>query len=152
MASAPAGQVAAVEPASEAGATVVSASRSLDPLFVLTEGLYDFAGVLFNLRKRGWLRRQVLWIAKQFFELLAGEAMEDALAKGINTLASSETRALLIRTLRESIWPGGVWYGLVPGAKERYAKTVAESKEAVRELLLGEPRAAEALVNLVGAR
>ena len=152
MASAPAGQVAAVEPASEAGATVVSASRSLDPLFVLTEGLYDFAGVLFNLRKRGWLRRQVLWIAKQFFELLAGEAMEDALAKGINTLASSETRALLIRTLRESIWPGGVWYGLVPGAKERYAKTVAESKEAVRELLLGEPRVAEALVNLVGAR
>lgn len=139
------------EPPDEA-AMVVSASRQLDHLFGLSEGLYEFASIVFNLRERGWLRRQVVWIAKQLVEVVAGEAMEDALSSGMDALASAGTRAYLVKLIRETVWPGGVWYTLVPSYKERLEENTFAAEMVVRKALLDDPQVPDALVNLIGKK
>ncbi|OIW17347.1 hypothetical protein TanjilG_22459 [Lupinus angustifolius] len=65
---------------------------------------------IFQLKKRGWLRRQVFWISKQILQLVMEDAIDDCLLREIHWLRREDTVAQGIRWIQDILWPGGTFF------------------------------------------
>ncbi|KAE9613579.1 hypothetical protein Lal_00016340 [Lupinus albus] len=65
---------------------------------------------IFQLKKRGWIRRQVFWISKQILQLVMEDAIDDWLLRQIHWLRREDTVAKGIRWLQDVLWPGGTFF------------------------------------------
>lgn len=71
--------------------------------------LLNLVDLIFQLQGRGWIRRQVLWIAKQILQLGMGDAIDDWLLGRIQWLRREEVVASGIQWVREILWPDGIF-------------------------------------------
>ncbi|KAL0365448.1 UNVERIFIED_CONTAM: hypothetical protein Sangu_0642400 [Sesamum angustifolium] len=65
---------------------------------------------VFQLKKRGWLRRQVFWISKQILQLVMEDAIDDWLLRQIQWLRKEDVIAQGIRWVQDVLWPGGTFF------------------------------------------
>ncbi|KAG6415005.1 hypothetical protein SASPL_122404 [Salvia splendens] len=65
---------------------------------------------VFQLKRRGWLRRQVFWISKQILHLIMEDAIDDWLLRQIQWLRKEEVISQGIRLLQDLLWPGGKFF------------------------------------------
>ncbi|CAJ1939355.1 unnamed protein product [Sphenostylis stenocarpa] len=72
--------------------------------------ILDLVDNIFQLKKRGWIRRQVYWMSKQILQLVMEDAIDDWLVRQIHWLRREETVAQGIRWVQEALWPGGTFF------------------------------------------
>lgn len=65
---------------------------------------------LFQLKRRGWLRRQVFWISKQILQLIMEDAIDDWLLRQIHCLRKEDNIAQGIRWIQDVLWPDGTFF------------------------------------------
>ncbi|XP_031392503.1 uncharacterized protein LOC116204515 [Punica granatum] len=65
---------------------------------------------VFQLKRRGWLRRQVFWISKQILQLVMEDAIDDFLLRQIQWLRSEDTIAKGIHWVQDILWPNGKFF------------------------------------------
>ncbi|CAM6023362.1 unnamed protein product [Sphagnum balticum] len=71
--------------------------------------LLNLVDVIFQLQGRGWIRRQVLWMAKQILQVGLGDAIDDWLLEKIQWLRSDDTLATGIQWVHGILWPDGIF-------------------------------------------
>lgn len=76
----------------------------------ISSPLYQIIDVVFDLRERGFLRRQAFGVARQMLSLVAGSAIDEYLLSQLRLLRQPHTLARLIHALQTKLWPGGVWF------------------------------------------
>ncbi|KAG5076163.1 hypothetical protein JHK82_054858 [Glycine max] len=76
----------------------------------VTVPILNLVDKVFQLKKRGWLRRQVFWISKQILQVVMEDAIDDWLLSEIHWLRKEETVALGIRWVQDILWPGGKFF------------------------------------------
>ncbi|CAH9079710.1 unnamed protein product [Cuscuta epithymum] len=86
---------------------------------------------VFQLNKRGWLRRQVFWISKQILQLMMEDAIDDWLLRQIHWLRREDVIAQGIRWIQDILWPDGTFF-LKP-------TTQSETNDAQPKQLYGNP-------------
>ncbi|XP_010548043.1 PREDICTED: uncharacterized protein LOC104819594 isoform X2 [Tarenaya hassleriana] len=74
---------------------------------------------VFQLNRRGWLRRQVFWISKQILQLVMEDAVDDLLLGQICWLRNEDTIAKGIRWVQDILWPNGVFFTRVGDAQSK---------------------------------
>ncbi|VVA15233.1 PREDICTED: Phox-associated [Prunus dulcis] len=72
--------------------------------------LLNLVDKVFQLKRRGWLRRQVFWISKQILQLMMEDAIDDWLLTQIHWLRREDTIASGIRWLKDVLWPNGTFF------------------------------------------
>ncbi|KAH9299978.1 hypothetical protein KI387_011561, partial [Taxus chinensis] len=75
----------------------------------LTVPLLNLVDKIFQLKRRGWVRRQVFWISKQILQLVMEDALDDWLLRQIEWLRRDDVIALGIRWIQSVLWPNGVF-------------------------------------------
>lgn len=75
----------------------------------LSVPLLNLVDNIFQLNRRGWLRRQVFWISKQILQLVMEDAIDDWLLRQIEWLRRDDVIALGIRWIQDVLWPNGVF-------------------------------------------
>ncbi|GMP48302.1 hypothetical protein CsSME_00015699 [Camellia sinensis var. sinensis] len=65
---------------------------------------------IFQLKRRGWLRRQVFWISKQILQLMMEDAIDDWLLRQIQLLRRDEVIAQGVRWIQDVLWPDGTFF------------------------------------------
>ncbi|XP_034927321.1 uncharacterized protein [Populus alba] len=63
--------------------------------------LLNLVDKVFQLKRRGWLRRQVFWISKQILQLMMEDAIDDWLLRQIYWLRTEDTIALGIQWVQD---------------------------------------------------
>eukprot|EP00250_Pteridium_aquilinum_P011928 c20397_g1_i1 orf=299-3499(-) len=97
------------------------------PLLNLVDGV-------FQLQRRGWLRRQVFWMAKQILQLGMGDAVDDWLLTKVRWLRREDVVASSIRWVQEILWPGGVF--ITKARKDENAAALSSpSSQATKQSL-----------------
>ncbi|KAL2633125.1 hypothetical protein R1flu_004604 [Riccia fluitans] len=121
------------------------------PLLNLIDGVFELQG-------RGWIRRQVFWMAKQILTLGMGDAIDDFLLGKIQWLREEKVVAGGIRWLHRILWPDGVFLTKQPSRQstnspsESFEQRLETARRAgvVREIIL--ERAPAGLVSLIGSK
>ncbi|KAJ4827426.1 hypothetical protein Tsubulata_011077 [Turnera subulata] len=72
--------------------------------------LLNLVDKVFQLKRRGWLRRQVFWMSKQILHLIMDDAIDDFLLRQIHWLRSEEIIAQGIRWAQDILWPNGTFF------------------------------------------
>ncbi|XP_068654387.1 uncharacterized protein [Aristolochia californica] len=72
--------------------------------------LLNLVDKIFQLNRRGWLRRQVFWISKQILQLMMEDAIDDWLLRQIHWLRRDDVIALGIRWVQDILWPNGKFF------------------------------------------
>ncbi|XP_071691773.1 uncharacterized protein [Rutidosis leptorrhynchoides] len=72
--------------------------------------LLNLVDKIFQLNRRGWLRRQVFWISKQILQLMMEDAIDDWLLRQIHWLRREDIVAHGIRWVQDVLWPEGVFF------------------------------------------
>ncbi|EOA29790.1 hypothetical protein CARUB_v10012885mg [Capsella rubella] len=83
---------------------------------------------VFQLNRRGWLRRQVFWISKQILQLVMDDAVDDLLMREICWLRNEDTVAQGIRWAQDILWPNGVFFTRVNDSQEALDETDPSEK------------------------
>uniref|UniRef100_A0A1J3J137 Sorting nexin-13 n=1 Tax=Noccaea caerulescens TaxID=107243 RepID=A0A1J3J137_NOCCA len=83
---------------------------------------------VFQLNRRGWLRRQVFWISKQILQLVMEDAVDDWLLREVRWLRSEDTVAQGIRWAQDILWPDGVFFTRVSDDQEASDETDPSEK------------------------
>ncbi|KAK7400843.1 hypothetical protein VNO78_12151 [Psophocarpus tetragonolobus] len=65
---------------------------------------------IFQLKKRGWIRRHVYWMSKQILQLVMEDAIDDWLLRQIHWLRREEIISQGIRWVQDVLWPGGKFF------------------------------------------
>ncbi|CAN8257891.1 unnamed protein product [Cochlearia groenlandica] len=78
---------------------------------------------VFQLNRRGWLRRQVFWISKQILQLVMEDAVDDWLLREVCWLRNEDTVAHGIRWAQDLLWPNGVFFTRVGDDEEAMNET-----------------------------
>ncbi|KAL8116204.1 hypothetical protein AgCh_022630 [Apium graveolens] len=65
---------------------------------------------IFQLKRRGWLRRQVFWISKQVLQLVMEDAIDDWMIRQIHWIRREDIIAQGIRWVQDVLWPAGVFF------------------------------------------
>ncbi|XP_057497170.1 uncharacterized protein LOC130781836 isoform X1 [Actinidia eriantha] len=65
---------------------------------------------MFQLNRRGWLRRQVFWMSKQILQLMMEDAIDDWLLRQIQWLRRDDVIAQGIRWVQNVLWPDGIFF------------------------------------------
>ncbi|KAJ0254446.1 Uncharacterized protein HA466_0109330 [Hirschfeldia incana] len=78
---------------------------------------------VFQLNRRGWLRRQVFWISKQILQLVMEDAVDDWLLREVCWLRNEDTVAHGIRWAQDLLWPNGVFFTRVGDGQEASDRT-----------------------------
>ncbi|XP_051133002.1 uncharacterized protein LOC127252734 isoform X2 [Andrographis paniculata] len=65
---------------------------------------------IFQLQRRGWIRRQVFWLSKQILQLVMEDAIDDWLLRQIQWLRQDDVVAQGIRWLQGILWPNGNFF------------------------------------------
>ncbi|KAA8536155.1 hypothetical protein F0562_028633 [Nyssa sinensis] len=76
----------------------------------LSVPLLNLVDNVFQLKRRGWLRRQVFWISKQILQLMMEDAIDDWLLRQIQLLRREDNIAQGIRWVQDVLWPDGVFF------------------------------------------
>ncbi|XP_057965277.1 LOW QUALITY PROTEIN: uncharacterized protein LOC131155848 [Malania oleifera] len=71
--------------------------------------LLNLVDKIFQLKRRGWLRRQVFWISKQILQLVMEDAIDDFLLRQIHWLRRDDVIAEGIRWVQDVLWPNGTF-------------------------------------------
>lgn len=95
-----------------------TSDRLEDPLGVPAEWtppnvsvpLLNLVDKIFQLNRRGWLRRQVFWISKQILQLMMEDAIDDWLLRQIHWLRRDDIVAHGIHWIQDVLWPEGVFF------------------------------------------
>ncbi|XP_037497636.1 uncharacterized protein LOC105634251 isoform X2 [Jatropha curcas] len=72
--------------------------------------LLNLVDKVFQLKRRGWLRRQVFWISKQILQLIMEDAIDDWLLRQIYWLRREDVVAKGIRWVQDALWPNGTFF------------------------------------------
>ncbi|KAK9053376.1 hypothetical protein SSX86_030009 [Deinandra increscens subsp. villosa] len=72
--------------------------------------LLNLVDKIFQLNRRGWLRRQVFWISKQILQLMMEDAIDDWLVRQIHCLRTDNTVAQGIHMIQDILWPEGTFF------------------------------------------
>ncbi|XP_024533472.1 uncharacterized protein LOC9636552 [Selaginella moellendorffii] len=128
----------------------------------VTVPLLNLVDIIFQLEGRGWIRRQIVWIAKQVLQLGMADAIDDWLLTQIQYLRSEDVIVCGIKRLQQLLWPDGIFLIKHPkfqlSADNQAAPQLsfedeleaARRKMVVRELL--QDQAPTALVSLIGRK
>ncbi|KAK9667423.1 hypothetical protein RND81_14G255100 [Saponaria officinalis] len=65
---------------------------------------------VFQLNRRGWIRRQVFWISKQILQIVMGDAVDDWLLGQINCMRREDVVAEGIHWVKDILWPDGKFF------------------------------------------
>ncbi|XP_058190319.1 uncharacterized protein LOC131307690 isoform X2 [Rhododendron vialii] len=76
----------------------------------LTVPMLNLVDKMFQLKRRGWLRRQVFWISKQILQLMMEDAIDDWLLRQIQWLRRDDVIAQGIRWVQDVLWPDGTFF------------------------------------------
>uniref|UniRef100_A0A7C9E8S9 PX domain-containing protein n=1 Tax=Opuntia streptacantha TaxID=393608 RepID=A0A7C9E8S9_OPUST len=76
----------------------------------VTVPVLNLVDKVFQLNKRGWIRRQVFWISRQILQLVMEDAVDDWLLGQINWLRKEEVVAQGIRWVKDILWPDGKFF------------------------------------------
>ncbi|KAJ8530122.1 hypothetical protein K7X08_036957 [Anisodus acutangulus] len=76
----------------------------------LSVPILNLVDKIFQLNRRGWLRRQVFWISKEIMQLMMEDAIDDWLLRQIHWLRRDDVIALGIRWIQDVLWPNGVFF------------------------------------------
>ncbi|CAH9148270.1 unnamed protein product [Cuscuta epithymum] len=164
----------------EACLAIVSDQQPLDPSRVppewtppnLSVPVLNLVDNIFQLNRRGWLRRQVFWISKQILQLMMEDAIDDWLLRQIHWLRREDVIAHGIHWVQNVLWPGGTFFtklnapseveigkpmrqeatggnrvGLKEGSFEEQLEAVRRASEVKKMLFDGAP---STLVSLIG--
>ncbi|KAL5714439.1 hypothetical protein ACHQM5_016403 [Ranunculus cassubicifolius] len=72
--------------------------------------LLNLVDKIFQLNRRGWLRRQVFWFSKQILQLVMEDAIDDWLLRQIHWLRRDDVIALGIHWIQDVLWPNGKFF------------------------------------------
>ncbi|KAJ4965783.1 hypothetical protein NE237_017632 [Protea cynaroides] len=72
--------------------------------------LLNLVDKIFQLNRRGWLRRQVFWISKQILHLVMEDAIDDWLLSQMQWLRRDDVIAQGIRWVQNVLWPNGKFF------------------------------------------
>ncbi|XVF45206.1 hypothetical protein PTKIN_Ptkin02bG0186400 [Pterospermum kingtungense] len=85
--------------------------------------LLNLVDKVFQLKRRGWLRRQVFWISKQILQLVMEDAIDDWLLRQIYWLRREDTVAQGIRWIQDVLWPGGMFFTKIGSIQSKFDDT-----------------------------
>ncbi|XP_022746553.1 uncharacterized protein LOC111296480 isoform X2 [Durio zibethinus] len=85
--------------------------------------LLNLVDKVFQLKRRGWLRRQVFWISKQILQLVMEDAIDDWLLGQIYWLRREDTVAQGIRWVQDILWPGGTFFTKIGNIQSKFDNT-----------------------------
>ncbi|KAL7156741.1 hypothetical protein ABFS83_02G029300 [Erythranthe nasuta] len=89
---------------------------------------------VFQLKRRGWLRRQVFWISKQILQLVMEDAIDDWLVRQIQWLRREDVIALGIRWVQDVLWPEGTFFlKLRTQSQLNYCETAGVSPQTTKQ-------------------
>ncbi|KAG1369765.1 hypothetical protein COCNU_15G001310 [Cocos nucifera] len=72
--------------------------------------LLNLVDKIFQLKQRGWLRRQVFWISKQILQLTMEDAIDDWIVRQISWLRKDDVIVRGIHWLQDVLWPNGTFF------------------------------------------
>ncbi|OAY79943.1 hypothetical protein ACMD2_23123, partial [Ananas comosus] len=81
--------------------------------------LLNLVDKIFQLKQRGWLRRQVYWISKQILQLMMEDAIDDWILRQIHLLRRDDVIAQGIRWVHDVLWPNGTFFTRLEGFQSR---------------------------------
>ncbi|KAG6421505.1 hypothetical protein SASPL_118059 [Salvia splendens] len=87
---------------------------------------------VFQLKRRGWLRRQVFWISKQILQLVMEDAIDDWLLRKIQWLRRGDVVAQGIRWVQDILWPEGTFF-LRLRAQQNNLETTQKSQQTTKQ-------------------
>lgn len=76
----------------------------------LSVPILNLVDKIFQLNRRGWLRRQVFWISKEIMQLMMEDAIDDWLSRQIHWLRRDDVIAQGIRWIQDVLWPNGILF------------------------------------------
>ncbi|CAD6343247.1 unnamed protein product [Miscanthus lutarioriparius] len=79
--------------------------------------LLNLVDKVFQLKRRGWIRRQVLWISKQILQLVMEDAIDEWIIRQINWLRREDVIVQGIRWIQDTLWPNGIFFTKLDGYK-----------------------------------
>ncbi|KXG27792.1 hypothetical protein SORBI_3005G045300 [Sorghum bicolor] len=79
--------------------------------------LLNLVDKVFQLKRRGWIRRQVLWISKQILQLVMEDAIDEWIIRQINWLRREDAIVQGIRWIQDTLWPNGIFFTKLDGYK-----------------------------------
>lgn len=127
--------------------------------------LLNLVDKMFQLNRRGWLRRQVFWISKQILQLMMEDAIDDWILRQIHLLRNDEVVAHGIRWVYNVLWPNGTFFtksrstpaenasftsgddSSIPSSFEVQLEAARRASDVKKIILGGAP---SALVSLIG--
>ncbi|KAM3311926.1 hypothetical protein ACQJBY_032123 [Aegilops geniculata] len=77
--------------------------------------LLNLVDKVFQLKRRGWIRKQVFWISKQILQLVMEDAIDDWILRQINWLRRDEVIIQGICWIQDTLWPNGVFFTKLDG-------------------------------------
>ncbi|GMY05922.1 sorting nexin-16 [Fagus crenata] len=90
--------------------------------------LLNLVDNIFQLKRRGWLRRQVFWISKQILQLIMEDAIDDWLLRQIHWLRRDDIIAQGIRWVQDVLWPDGTFFIKLGNAQSNDDETEPNQK------------------------
>ena len=72
--------------------------------------LYELVDCVFQLQTRGFFRRHVYSLARQFLSMAIGDTIDVFLLAKLNLLRQESTVGRVLQRIQTSLWPGGVWF------------------------------------------
>ncbi|KAF5448731.1 hypothetical protein F2P56_029237 [Juglans regia] len=94
----------------------------------LSVPLLNLVDNIFQLKRRGWLRRQVFWISKQVLQLIMQDAIDDWLLRQIHWLRRDDIIAQGIQWVQDVLWPDGTFFRRVGNAQSNDNDSEANKK------------------------
>ncbi|XP_023747566.1 uncharacterized protein LOC111895725 isoform X1 [Lactuca sativa] len=85
--------------------------------------LLNLVDKIFQLNRRGWLRRQVFWMSKQILQLMMEDAIDDWLLRQIQLLRRDDIVAQGIRWIQDILWPEGTFFLKVKSSQTDSSQT-----------------------------
>ncbi|KAJ8763565.1 hypothetical protein K2173_002448 [Erythroxylum novogranatense] len=112
-------------------ATSTTSNRAEDPVGMPPEWtppnvsvpLLNLVDKVFQLKRRGWLRRHAFWMSMQIVQLVMEDAIDDWLLRQIYWLRREDTIAQGIRWVEDFLWPDGTFFTRVGATQENLGDT-----------------------------
>ncbi|XP_020585313.1 uncharacterized protein LOC110027981 isoform X2 [Phalaenopsis equestris] len=92
--------------------------------------LLNLVDKIFQLNRRGWLRRQVFWISKQILQLIMEDAIDDWILRQLHWLRKEEVIAHGIHWVQNILWPNGTFFMKFGSSQEKSDKSDFSQKSA----------------------
>ncbi|KAJ3703621.1 hypothetical protein LUZ61_007326 [Rhynchospora tenuis] len=90
--------------------------------------LLNLVDKIFQLNRRGWLRRQVLWISKQILQLVMEDAIDDWILRQIHSLRREDVVSRGITWVQDILWPNGTFFTRVEGYQPKVQQTQSQGQ------------------------